>query len=47
MFPFTQDGAAAEVAYRQHRLAADYRRAGGAHPRRWHRSRRTERTRVA
>lgn len=47
MFPFTQDGVAAEVTYRQHQLAADYRRAGGAQPRRWHRSRRTDRTRVA
>ena len=46
MYPSTQDAVSAEIAYRQSRLAADYRaaaRTGG----RWHRPRRHGRRQVA
>jgi hypothetical protein len=42
MYPATQDAIAAQIAYRQSRLAADFRHsAHSAHSstRRWHRSR--------
>jgi hypothetical protein len=39
MYPATQDAITAQIAYRQNRLAADYRRGAHSTTRRWHRSR--------
>lgn len=39
MYPATQDAIAAQIAYRQSRLAADFRRGEHTSTRRWHRVR--------
>lgn len=39
MYPATQDAMTAEIAYRQDRLTADFRRGARSSTRRWHRAR--------
>lgn len=46
MYPATQDAIAAQIAYRQRRLAADFRRGAHSSTRRWHRTRRSESDRI-
>jgi hypothetical protein len=38
MYPGTQESVTAEIAYRQHRLADDFRRGVRTNTRRWHRA---------
>jgi hypothetical protein len=42
MYPATQDAMTAEIAYRQDRLTADFRRGARSSTRRWHRARHTD-----
>jgi hypothetical protein len=47
MYPATQEAIAAQVAYRQDRLAHDFRRTSVGAPRRWLRLRATGRNRLS
>ena len=43
MYPATQDSITAEIVYRQHRLADDFRRGARTNTRRWHRAQGSDR----